>query len=320
MNKYGLKSLLVIAVSFSLMNIASAQDFMVLSSQGTSTVDGVGVKIGSVISGAKVIKVTNGASLGLAHSSGKTVQINSSGDFKTSDIETKVNATKDGVVQSYAGFVVNELTSGGNIASTKSKMGNTGSVSRAMSFTDEIQIMLPENSNIIPDSKIKIKWFVKDGVEKVENAVYIFEVKDLHGKVIISEEVHENEISIDPLKLGQAHKNGCVFSVSPKNSTTVSKMEYRVKYLKGRSILDKAIMGQYRKVSEQYSSETVADYMAIATFFAENDMHANAIYAYETALEKEPNNVFVKMVYESYLKRNNLSKEARSSAASSLKK
>jgi len=324
MNKYGLKSLLVIAASFSLMNIASAQDFMVLSSQGTSTVDGVGVKIGSVISGAKVIQVTNGASLGLAHSSGKTVQINSSGDFKTSDIETKVNATKSGVVQSYAGFVVNELTSGGDITTTKSKMANTGSVSRAVPITDEIQIMLPENSNIIPNSKIKIKWFAKDGVSEAENPAYIFEVKDLHGKTLISEEVHENEISIDPLKLGQAHKNGCVFSVSSKDASKdaskVTKTEYRVKYLKGKSILDRAIIGQYRKISEQYGSETVADYMAIATFFAENHMHANAIYAYENALEKEPNNVFVKMVYESYLKRNTLSKEARSAAASSLKK
>ena len=165
MNKYGLKSLLLTAMSFTVVHIASAQDFMVLSSQGSSTVDGASVKIGTVISGAKVIKVSSGAHLGLAHSSGKTVQIKSAGDYKTTDIESKVNATKDGVVQSYAGFVVNELTAGGNIASTKSKMGNTGSVKRATSFNDNLQIMLPENSNIIPSSKIKVKWFAKDGVE-----------------------------------------------------------------------------------------------------------------------------------------------------------
>ena len=89
------------------MGTVSAQEmaFRVLASKGMNSVDAQNLRIGSKINANQSIKVGAESYLGLAHKSGKTLEIKEAGTYKVSDLEARFDNASNGVTSKYIDFV-----------------------------------------------------------------------------------------------------------------------------------------------------------------------------------------------------------------------
>ncbi|MCS6832796.1 MAG: hypothetical protein NZ521_04430, partial [Flammeovirgaceae bacterium] len=148
---------LVLMGVLSMTNLyAQGYEFMVLGTKGANTVDGQPTKVGATIKAGQTIKVESNAYLGLAHTSGKTLEIKKAGSYKVEDLVKKISENKGGIATQYAAFVIDELTGSDQVQNRYAQKAKTGSVTRAF---NKLAFMLPEKSKVLYDDKITIKWY-----------------------------------------------------------------------------------------------------------------------------------------------------------------
>ncbi|MCS7004484.1 MAG: hypothetical protein NZM38_04080 [Cytophagales bacterium] len=306
-----MKNSILSTIGALLISIASAYAqgyvFKVLGTKGTNTVAGNPLKVGSTIMEGQSITVGNDAYLGLAHKSGKTIEIRKAGTYTTKELEAKLSTSQSSLADQYAQFIIDELTGGDAVASRQSRMAKTGSVQRALSAP--IQFMLPSQTDVI-DSKVMIKWYLSDASKAKDITKYKFTVKNMFGDVLLVKEVDQPYIVLD-LNSEELRKEekALMYSVAAVGAPEINSgdEEYSLKKLKPSEVANiKREMAQLPPYDESALNKVI-----MARFFEDRGLLANSIFAFEDAISSSEQVEQYQNMYNQFLNRNMLTKESR---------
>ncbi len=324
MNKLKLHSTVLILVSMFFSISAFAQDytFTVLGSKGTNTMGSASIKVGTKIKDGATVKVGLDGYLGLAHKSFKTLEITKPGEYKVSDLESMLGNAEGDLASKYAKFVMDELTSGNSSSSRFNRKAKTGSVTRSLHKKPILFLMpvdengISKTSKVLADSKITIKWYVNNPnvLDTKSNVQYKFVVKDGSplniGKVIYDAEITGESVTID---LSDARFNDSKMLlyqvVVMNNSKAVTSDELMLNIV---NPMHAGQMGTEVKILEK--DESALGKMVLAKYFEEHNLIANAIHAYEEAIEISEAPEFITS-YNSFLEFYQLSSSSREVSA-----
>ncbi|GAB4338142.1 MAG: hypothetical protein OHK0038_16790 [Flammeovirgaceae bacterium] len=292
---------LVLVGSLSISSLfAQGYEFMVLGTKGANTVDGQATKVGATIKAGQTIKVESNAYLGLAHTSGKTLEIKKSGTYKVEDLVKKISENKGGIANQYAAFVIDELTGGDGVQNRYAQRAKTGSVTRAF---NKLAFMMPEKSKVM-DDKITIKWYFdhKD-LNDDEVKSFRFVVTNMSKQTIFEQVVEGMSITLDLNDKRFAKEENLVYYCEAVGRKGIDSPE---------QILLKVTDNEAKEINSRLSEVEKSDLSNIvkAQIFEEKEMYANAINAYEEAIKSNDSEQFQNL-YKAFLMRNNLSPESR---------
>jgi hypothetical protein len=313
MNKFIIKSAIFVLLSIftSLVLNAQTYSFRVLGTKGANTAGGNALRVGSTIAPNQTITVGTDAYLGLAHSSGKTLELKKAGTYTVKELEAKLNTHQSDLASQYAKFIVDELTASGDAAGRQARMSKTGSVQRASAAMAPIQVMLPTATDVL-DGKITLKWYLSDNAKIHANDVkkYKVSVTNMFGEMLVEKEVTEKEITLDLLsdELKKESK-AIMYSVSVVGHPEVNSGDepYSLKKLKPTEM-----QSIKHELASLPTDDSALNKIILARFFEDKGLIANAMYAYEEAVKSSELDQY-QSLYNSFLERNNLSKEARTS-------
>lgn len=307
MNKSIIKSAIFILLSvFSISLYAQSYSFRVLGTKGNNTAAGNALKVGSTITATQTITVGADAYLGLAHSSGKTLELKKPGTYTVKELEAKLNSAQSDLASQYAKFIVDELTASGDGAGRQTRMSKTGSVQRA-SANAAIHVMMPSATDVI-DGKITLKWYLGDNAKigSHDAKKYKVHITNMFGELIAEKEVSEKELTLD-LSSDEFKKEtkALMYSVSVVGHPEVNSGDelYSLKKLKPAEM-----QNIKKELASLPTDDSALNKVILARFFEDKGLIGNAIFAYEEAVKSSELDQY-QSLYNSFLERNNLVKK-----------
>lgn len=302
----------LIGASFSLLLMctwsALAQDyaFKVLATKGGNTIDGQPAKVGAKITDNQTVVVAEGAYLSLAHHSGKAIEV-AAGSHKAKDLSSKI-AQSSSMTNKYVKFVVNELTqeeqSSAAARNRFQHMNKTGSVERDLAVSS-VKLWLPLNSNIMGD-QLLVKW--SDGQPDAE-ALYLVQISDLSDQVLFSSLTKDNRMMVDLTSKALAEQPHLIVKVLPVDAAS-GKTKIPAQQIDGSVLVRPEsetllqLQNELKAIREEFGANSAMGKLAEANFFEENGMIAEALHAYETALQLSGQVPSYQELYNAFLVRN----------------
>jgi hypothetical protein len=274
----------------------SAQDytFRVLVNKGKNEVKAgeawQAIKVGSSLKSADEVKVSENAYIGLAHVSGKTLELKQPGKYKVADLAARVSGTTS-VVNKYTDFVLSANTE------RKNNLAATGSVSRG----NEFAVFLPKvaQNPVVYNDEISINW---------DNAIpgpYIIEFKSLFDDQLAKFETAETVQVINLSDAKFANEDNILVKVYPKSDPKKGSdvLPYTLKRL-SKADRDR-IKADLASVPQE---QTAISKLMLAAFYEKNGLLIDAATAYQDAIKLEPAVESFKQSYEEFLVGNNMKK------------
>lgn len=290
---------------FALLTSASlvfGQDyaFKVLANKGTNEVktgeSWQPLKTGASLRASDEVKLSDNAYIGLVHKSGKPMELKAAGNYKVSDLASKVG-TGSSVLNKYTDFIL----SSNSAEAKKNRLSATGAVHRATE-TEAIKLLLPENQHAgIYNNSAVVNW---DG-SKVAGP-YVVTLRNMFDDVLAKIETPETSIKIDLTDAKYAEENAILIEVASKSDSKLASKQHLIKRLapaeqeKVKTALN-AIIGE---VQEQ----NALNKFILASFYEENNLFIDAIASYEEAISLAPDVPSYKEGYEEFLLRHGLKK------------
>lgn len=273
---------------------AQEELFKVLASKGNIKVvsknspEHKPIVIGKKLLSTDKIIVGENSYLGLAHKTGKTIELKKAGTYEVSKLSGEVASQNAGVAEKYVAFVAGEMSSQDeDMAKNRHKyMAVTGSVERGEK--ESLKLLATKESYVL-SAPVTIKWI------PVEHAVsYIITFTDLAEEPVYTAETRENYIVIDLAKLNISTEKHFIYHVAVKEFSDKAKVKtqevksdtYIVKYVPD----DKApaLEKQAAEIQTALSEETALNKFVLASFYEEQGLLLDARANYEAATKLEP--------------------------------
>lgn len=285
--------------------IAQEETFKVLASKGDNKVLVNGaeqkVLIGKKLFNNDKIVVGENAYLGLAHKSGKTIELKKAGTYEVSKLSGEVASQNASVAKKYVDFVAGEMSSKDeDMAKNRHKyMAVTGSVERG---SEDINLITPKESFALA-SQVKLMW---QPVEKAEK--YTLTLMDLSDEPVYNVEVKESFAVVDLAKLNFKTEKNYIWVVK---ATVVDDKGSKKELKSDKAILkyieddNKAaqLEKQATEMKAALNEETALNKMVLASFYEESGLAADALANYEAATKLEPEVEDYKVMYGRFLER-----------------
>lgn len=318
MNTPKLNSFLAFALVMLFSFAATAQDytFKVISKKGSAQVGGNELKVGTKIQAGQSISVGASTLLNIAHNNGKSLNISKAGTYKVDDLAKGCMAQGNSLASKYADFVLKELTSGNDKGVRGKNMSKPGSVERA-TFAEESSATLvfatPKKKVSVVPSEVTLKCFVNEGdkvklkMDEGDVTKYTFVISDLMGTELAKVDSNEPMVTVD---LSEER-----FSTDTKAITYHAYVNDNPQASSPEYVLQMKAGAEAKQIADDVATLTEDDsalgHLILARYFEEKGLHANAIYAYETALKKSENDEMYEQMYQAFLDRNYMSKKAK---------
>ncbi|MBT1687550.1 hypothetical protein [Dawidia soli] len=273
----------------------SAQDytFRVLVNKGKNEVKAGEnwqlIKVGSNLKSADEVKVSENAYIGLAHVSGKTLELKQPGKYKVADLAARVSGNTS-VLNKYTDFVLSANKE------RKNNLAATGAVTRGSEFL--VFIPIPTKNPVVYNDVITISW---------DNKVagpYVVKFNSMFDDELATIETAENNLTIDLSDAKFANEDNIIVVVSSKSEPKKSD-PYTLKRL---SKADKERIKN--ELAGQTQEQTAIAKLMLAAFYEKNGLLIDAGTAYQDAIKLEPNVADFKQSYEEFLIGNGLKKPA----------
>lgn len=316
-------SLVMLLLLWSLTGWAQDYAFRVMANKGANKLNGEALMIGSKIDAGK-IEVASGGYLGLAHVSGKTIELKEAGTFEVSKLVTSVNAKGNSSAASrYMNFVVDELTKkedGDALARRYRHMSKTGSASRALGDANKkIRLLIPapykssdrenklKNNNYM-GNYAAVSWYVNDQLDG-------FDPQAASGsyKVIVMDMGEQEVFSLmtkEPVAL---------INLNDERLKDMPSFLYKVVDADDKSIASKnhVVIRMNERLTEQYQEEfaqlpqedTAIASLIRAKFFEDKGLLNDAMAAYTHAVMLAPQVETYKKMRADFLSRAKITKE-----------
>ena len=295
-----------------LIGTASAQEmaFRVLASKGMNSVDAQNLRIGSKVNANQSITVGADSYLGLAHKSGKTLELKKAGTYKAADLEAKLTSKASGVTSKYIDFVASELAKKDDanaMARRYKHMSKTGAVTRG--GIDPIDLMLEKKHDVL-GNQVAILWHLNEKLPAVKPETvsgYKVVVKNLFGETL-------EEFTLE------ADQNMFILNIEDEKLKSQTQIAYKITALGDNAMASSEQM--LTKMTKENSSEKYADYeilsqnntalgkIILAKYLEEQLLLPEAMVAYHEALTLESEVEAYQTLYDEFMTRTGFSKEA----------
>jgi hypothetical protein len=215
------KLILLGALAFS-FSILTAQDatYKVLAAKGENAVEKASTpnKFTPIMTGMKLTKndkiiLGDDAYLGLASSTGKTIELRAKGIYSVADLSRKFVADNSGLAQKYMEYIFSDMAKQDAHAHN---MSITGSVERSVADV-KVDVLCAPTSKILL-KPTDVNWEAKEGVEEFhvslsnffDEEIYGFDTKDKsHTIDFASLNLNPNEVyKLTVVKKGDSLENG----------------------------------------------------------------------------------------------------------------
>jgi hypothetical protein len=281
--------------------LVSAQDyaFKVLANKGNNEVKSGAawqpLKTGATLRSDDEVKLGNNGYVGLVHQSGKPLEVKETGVYKVSVLEGKLGAASS-VLNKYTDFILSSNASDGK----KTNLTATGAVHRAITNNGPIRVQLPEkdHSGIFNKTAI-INWAADDIA-----GPYVVTLRNMFEDVLTQVETEERSVQIDLSEQKYANETAILVEVSSKANPKVVSQQHLIKKLSPAE-LDK-VAKAVSEIRQEVTDKTAMDQLILASFYEQNSLLIDAIYAYEQAVKLAPEVTDFRQSYDDFLVRNNL--------------
>lgn len=282
---------------FLLNTVGYSQDtFRVLATKGSNEIKSGDswqpVKTGASLKSGDELKITENASVGLVHTSGKPLEVKQPGTYKVADLATKVSGGSS-VLNKYTDFIL----SSNSAEAKKNRLSATGAVHRGL---EDIKVFLPENQNAeIFNNIAYINWESKGG------APYIVSFKNMFDEELVKVETPETSVRVDLNDPKFANETAILVEVKSKADGKSKSEQHLIKKLsQGRH---DSVNKSYTELNNELGSEaSELNKLIQAAFYEQNKLFIDAITSYEEVIKMAPDNASYKEAYEEFLLRNKL--------------
>jgi len=283
---------------FLLGTVVYGQDytFRVLATKGSNEIKSGDswqtVKTGASLKSGDELKITENASVGLVHTSGKPLEVKQPGTYKVADLATKVSGSSS-VLNKYTDFIL----SSNSAEAKKNRLSATGAVHRGL---EDIKVFLPENQNAeIFNNIAYVNWEAKGG------GPFIVSFKNMFDEELVKVETPETSVKIDLSDPKFANETAILVEVKSKSDGKSKSEQHLIKKLsQGRH---DSINKSYSELNNELGAETTElNKLIQAAFFEQNKLFIDAISAYEEVIKMAPDNASYKEAYDEFLMRNKL--------------
>jgi hypothetical protein len=270
--------------------------FRVLATKGSNELKSgdswQAVKTGASLKSGDELKITENASVGLVHTSGKPLEVKQPGTYKVADLATKVSGSSS-VLNKYTDFIL----SSNSAEAKKNRLSATGAVHRGL---EDIKVFLPENQNAeIFNNIAYVNWEAKGG------GPFIVSFKNMFDEELVKVETPETSVRIDLSDPKFANETAILVEVKSKSDGKSKSEQHLIKKLsQGRH---DSINKTYTELNNELGAETTElNKLIQAAFFEQNKLFIDAISAYEEVIKLAPDNASYKEAYDEFLMRNKL--------------
>ena len=317
----------VLGLSFvALSTTASlAQDyvFKVMASNGNVTQKSPAKRLwaGSQLQGNDLINVPDKGYVGLMHKNGRTIELKAAGNYKISDLASKVGGSSS-ITSKYANYVAGEMSKADKVDINKNHRkysSITGSVSRTivignvfayfpLSLDTEKEGKEAKEATAMYDGSEFVLHFYPNPEQNpsvVKFDTYFVSVLDMTNKEVARYETKEESIKIDLTKLKFKYEPSWVINVS-RNAETFKKGDvnaYHVSLLSKEDAHYKKVTADLKEIGE---AETALDKLTQARVFEEHKLLQDAIRCHEQAIAMQPEVATFKVAYDEFLVRNRI--------------
>jgi hypothetical protein len=281
---------------FAATSLVNAQDytFRVLANKGANEIkSGDGwqpVKTGASLKMGDELRVTENASIGLVHSSGKPLEVKKASTYKVADLAAQMAGTTS-VLNKYTDFIL----SSNSAEAKKNRLSATGAVHRGLG----IKVFLPNNQYASVFSNIVyVNW------DNTEKGPYTVTFLNMFDDVLLKVETPENKVSVDLNDPKFAGETAILVEIQSKTTGTKSDERYLIKKLSPGE--REKVNTTYTEIMKELNEETALNKMFLASFYEQNKLLIDAITAYEQAIKLAPDNPTYQDYYEEFLLRNKL--------------
>lgn len=273
----------------------AAYSFKVIANKGTNQVKSgenvAPVKAGASLKETDELIVGDNSYLGLVSSAGKPLELKKAGNYKVSDLTSKMKVGSSSVMNKYADFVLSS-----NAEQKKNRLSATGAVHRATE-TAAISVMLPDNQNAsVYNTTAVINW---DG-SKVQGP-YIVTLKNMFEDKLDQFETPETTLEVDLTKY--SGETAVLVDVASKANPKMGSKDYTIRKMNAAD--QEKIKVQLSEMKGEVEEESALTHYLMAAFYEENKLFIDAIVSYEKAVKLEPS---YREYYDEFLIRNGLKK------------
>ena len=288
--------ILLLVGFFAVSTLANSQDytFRVLANKGANEIktgdSWQPVKTGASLKLGDELKVTENASIGLVHSSGKPLEVKKASTYKVADLADQVSGSTS-VLNKYTDFIL----SSNSAEAKKNRLSATGAVHRGLG----IKVYLPNNQYAsVFNNIVYVNW------DKTEKGPYTVSFLNMFDDVLLKVETPENTVSIDLNDPKFAGETAILIEIQSKTTGTRSDEKYLVKKLSAGE--QAKINVAYTDVMKELKDESALNKLVLAGFFEQNKLLIDAITSYEQAMKLAPDDATYSDYYEEFLLRNKL--------------
>jgi len=290
---------LLLSGFFLLSTLLYGQDytFRVLATKGSNELKSgdswQSVKTGASLRSGDELKISENASVGLVHNSGKPLEVKQPGTYKVAELASKVNAGGSSVLNKYTDFIL----SSNSAEAKKNRLSATGAVHRGL---EDIKVFLPENQNAeIFNNIAYVNWEAKG------SGPYIVSFKNMFDEELVKVETPETSVRVDLNDPKFANETAILVEVRSKADGKSKSVQHLIKKLsQGRH---DSINKSYTELNKELGSEaSELNKLIQAAFYEQNKLFIDAITSYEEVIKMAPDNASYKEAYEEFLLRNKL--------------
>ena len=281
--------ILVTLLSLSFSLAAQEYAFKVLVNKGKNEVRASGgwqqIKVGSSLKSIDEIRIAENSYLGLVHVSGKPLELKQSGNYKMTDLATKINGGVS-VLNKYTDFILSENTE------KKNSLVATGAVHRGLG----IKVYLPDpgQQSVVYGDIISITW----DTSKYPGP-YVVTFKSIFGDDLSVMETKEGGITVDLYDEKFKNEDNILVQVTPKKGDASTPDSYSLKKL---SVADKdRIKQSLHEIERPLADSTALNRFVLAGFYEENNLLIDAATAYQEAIRMAPDVTFYQDAFNTFL-------------------
>lgn len=314
----------VLGLSFvALSTTASlAQDyvFKVMASNGNVVQKNPAKRLwaGSQLQDKDLINVPDKGYVGLMHKNGRTIELKQAGNYKVSDLASKVGGSAS-ITSKYANYVAGEMSKADKVDINKNHRkysSITGSVKRDIVLGNvfayfplslDTEKEAKEATAMYDGSEFVLHFYPnpEQNPSVVKFDTYFVSVLDMTNKEVARYETKEESIKIDLTKLKFKYEPSWVINVS-RNAETFKKGDvnaYHVSLLSKEDAHYKKVSADLKEIGE---AETALDKLTQARVFEEHKLLQDAIRCHEQAIAMQPEVATFKVAYDDFLVRNRI--------------
>ncbi|MCU0428417.1 MAG: hypothetical protein MUF42_00470 [Cytophagaceae bacterium] len=288
---------------------AMAQDemFRVLASKGSNKLQNTGVAewkplfVGKKLLKGDKITIGENGYIGLAHKSGKTIELRKAGTYEVAKLAGEVNTQNASAQKKYVDYLANEAKKNENNDMARDRykyMQATGSVERPVGYLG----LWALDKDTVVSGNIFLRW------DKKHQGPFVIKVTNFFEDAIFEAETNEStfQLNLDS-KIEKTYKVTVSEKGNPEN-----KSEITVFFLD--AFKAENVRKQAAELQSVLGGESALNKIVLASFYEDQRLYMDAMRLYEEALKLEPGVEDYQIAYGQFLSRTNFAIDAETAA------